>query len=111
MLYKFQNDWKKKSNCSKNVLQCRILKASKYDVNGATVQTTAKYMQFDARTGTNRCNAKTGKFVYPWYKFHFHKNWIFVGIYGIEKSKQKHVFSQNFKSKNIVSKLKNVVMR
>ena len=55
---------KQKSNhCVKNVMQCRILKASKTDVSGAKVQTTAKYTQFDvwARTGTNRCNAKTGK--------------------------------------------------
>ena len=50
--------------------------ASKTDVNGAKVQTTAKYIQFDAwaRTGTNRLYAKTGKFVYLWYKFHFHEN-------------------------------------
>ena len=53
-------------NCAKTVLQCRILKASKTDVNGqeikAKVQTTAKYIQSDAlaRTGTKRCNAKTG---------------------------------------------------
>ena len=41
-------------------------KGRQTDVNGAKVQTTAKYVQFDAwaRTGTNRCNAKTGKFVY-----------------------------------------------
>ena len=67
----------KSNHCAKNVLLCRILKASsKTDVNGAKVQTTAKYIQFDAwaRTGTNRCNAKTGKFVYLWYKFHFNKN-------------------------------------
>ena len=64
------------NHCAKNVLQCRILKASKTDVNGAKVQTTAKYIQFDAwaRTGTNRRYAKTCKFVYLWYKFHFHKN-------------------------------------
>ena len=49
--------------------------------------------------------------VYLWYKFHFNKNWIFVAIYGIQKSKTKTCFSQNFKSKNIVSKLKNVIMR
>ena len=63
-------------HCAKNVLQCRILKASKTDMNGAKVQTTAKYIQFDAwaRTGTNRCNAKTDKFVYLWYKFHFNKS-------------------------------------
>ena len=58
----------KSNHCTKNVLQCRILKASKTDVNRAKVQTTGKYVQFDAwaRTGTNRCNAKTGKFVYLW---------------------------------------------
>ena len=41
-------------------------KGRQTDVNGAKVQTTAKYVQFDtwARTGTNRCNAKTDKFVY-----------------------------------------------
>ena len=61
---------------TKNVLQCRILKASKTDVNGAKVQTTAKYVQLDpwARTVANRCNAKTGQFVYLWYKVHFNKN-------------------------------------
>ena len=66
----------KSNHCAKKVLQCRILKASKTDVNGAKVQATAKYIQFDARarTSTNRCNAKTGKFVYPWYKFYFNKN-------------------------------------
>ena len=36
------------NHCAKNLLQCRILKASKTDVNGAKVQTTAKYVQFDA---------------------------------------------------------------
>ena len=103
----------KSNHCAKNVLQCRILKASKTDVNGEKVQTTAKYVQFDAwaRTGTNRCNAKTGNFVYLWYKLHFNKNGIFVAIYGIRKSKTKTCFSQNLKSKNIVSKLKNVIMR
>ena len=66
----------KSNHCAKNVVQCRILKASKTDKNGAKVQTTAKYIQFDAwaRTGTNRCNTKTGKFVYLWYKLHFNKN-------------------------------------
>ena len=54
------------NHCAKNVLQCRILEAIKTDVNGAKVQTTAKQIQFDAwaRTGTNRCNAKSGKFLY-----------------------------------------------
>ena len=67
---------KKSDHCAKNVLQCKILKAGETDVNGAKVQTTAKYLQFDAwaRTGTNRCNAKTGNFVYLSYKFHFNKN-------------------------------------
>ena len=52
----------KSNHCTKNLLQCKILKASKTDVNGVKVQTPAKYIQFDAwtRTGTNRCNAKTG---------------------------------------------------
>ena len=65
-----------KNHCAKNELQCRILKAGKTDVNGAKVQTTAKYVQFDAwaRTGTNSCNSKTGKFVFLYYKFHFNKN-------------------------------------
>ena len=51
--------WNQKSNqCTKNVVQCRILKTSKTDVNGAKIQTTAKYVQLDgwARKGTNRCN-------------------------------------------------------
>ena len=66
----------KSNHCAKIVLQCRILKASKTDVNDAKVQTTAKYIQFDAwaRVSTKRCNAKTGKFVYLQYKFHFNKN-------------------------------------
>ena len=81
-------------------------------MSGAKVETTAKYVQFDAwaRTGTNRCNAKAGKFVYLWYKFNFNKKIIFVAIYGIRKSKTTG-FSQNLKSKNIISKLKNVIMR
>ena len=51
---------------AKTVLQCRILKASKDNVNDeeteAKVQTTAKYMQCDAqaRAGTKGCSAKTG---------------------------------------------------
>ena len=65
-----------KNHCAKNVLQCRILKAGKTDGNGAKVQKTSKYVQCDAwaRTGTNRCNAKTDKFAYLWHKFHFNKN-------------------------------------
>ena len=65
----------KSNHCAKNVLQRRIPKTSKTDANGAKVQKTANYVQFDAwaRTGTNRSNAKTGKFVYLWYKFHFNK--------------------------------------
>ena len=74
----------KSNHYAKNVLQCRILKAGKADVNGAKVQTTAKYGQFDdawARTGTKRCNGKTVENL--WYKFHFNKNSIFVAIFGI----------------------------
>ena len=36
------------NHCAKNVLKCRIQKARKTGVNGAKVQTTAKYIQFDA---------------------------------------------------------------
>ena len=91
------------NHCVKYVLQCRILKATKTDVNGAKVQTTAKYMHFDAwaRTGTNKSNAKTDKFVYLWYKFHFNKNRIFVAIYGIQKSTTKHVFPKTLKLKTL----------
>ena len=62
ILYMKRN-WKP-NHCAKTVLQCRILKASKTDVNGTVkVQTTAKYVQFDAcaRAGTKRCNAKAGE--------------------------------------------------
>ena len=74
--YMYMKRNQKSNHCAKNVVQCRILKASNTDKNGAKVQTTAKYIQFDAlaRTSNNRCNAKTGKFVYLWYKFHFNKN-------------------------------------
>ena len=34
----------KSNHGAKNVLQCKILKASKTDVNGAKVQITAKYI-------------------------------------------------------------------
>ena len=83
------------NHCAKNVLQWRILKASsKTDVNGAKVQTTAKYIQFDAwaKTGTDSCNAKTGIFVYLWYKFRLNKNKILAAIYKIQKSKTKTCF-------------------
>ena len=55
-MYMKQNQ--KFNHCTKNLLQCRILRAGKTDVNGAKVQTTAKYVQLDgqARKGTNRCN-------------------------------------------------------
>ena len=79
MLYKFESDWNKNSkwlldkkyvhgkelesnHCAKNVLQCRILKASKTDVNGAKVQATANYIQFDTKlciSGTNFIFIKT----------------------------------------------------
>ena len=90
MLCKCQNSWNKNSKwllkkkakqkmctwkgtknlitkTAKTVLQCRILKARKFDVNGleakAEVKTTAKHIQFDAwtRADTKRCNAKTGQ--------------------------------------------------
>ena len=55
------------NHCAKTVLQCRILKARKSDVNGyeakGKVQTTAKYIWFDAcaRKGAKRCNPKAGQ--------------------------------------------------
>ena len=63
-------------------------------MNGAKVKTTGKYIQFDAwaKTGINRCNAKTGRFLHLWYKFHFNKSRIFVAIYGIQKEKVKTLF-------------------
>ena len=51
----------------RKLLQCRIRMAGKTDVNGqvtkAKVQTTAKYIRFDAwaRASTKRCNAKTSE--------------------------------------------------
>ena len=74
--YMYMKRSQKSNHCAKNVLQYRIMKGGKTDANGAKVPTTAKYVQFDAwaRTGTSRCNAKTGKFVYLWQKFHFNKN-------------------------------------
>ena len=60
---------------AKNVLQCRILKASKTVVDSAKVQTTAKYIQFDAWVPIGIMKKKkTVKFVYLWYKFCFNKN-------------------------------------
>ena len=55
----FMKKNQKSNDCAKNVLQYRIMKASKTDVNGAKVQTT----RIGARTRTNRCNTKTGKFM------------------------------------------------
>ena len=78
----------KSNHCAKNVLQCRILKGSKTDMNGGKVQTTVDW----ARTGTKRCNAKTGKFVYLWYKFRFNKTEYLQLFMGFENQKQKHVF-------------------
>ena len=79
---------------SKNVLQCRILKARKTDVNGSKVQTTAKYIQFDAgaRAGINRCNAKTGKFLHLWYKFYLIKTEYLQLFMKFKNQKQKNVF-------------------
>ena len=55
----FMKKNQKSNHCAKNVLQYRIMKANKTDVNGTKVQTT----RTGARTGTKRCNTKTGKFV------------------------------------------------
>ena len=57
----------KPNHCAKTVLQCRILKARKSDVNSleakAEVKTTAKYIQFDAwaRGDTKMGNEKTSQ--------------------------------------------------
>ena len=40
----------KSNHCARNVLQCRILKASKIVVNGAKLQTTAQWLE-QAPTG------------------------------------------------------------
>ena len=81
----------KSNHCAKNVLQCRILKASKTDVNGAKVQTTAKcntkldVMQKQA----NLCISGT--------------NFILIKIeylqlfMGFKNQKQKHFFSKTLK--------------
>ena len=123
MSYKVQNDWNKNSKwhqtkkteqkiCTwkgaRNLIivpkiycNAEYWRLAKTDVNGAKVQTTENNIQFDAwtRTGTNRCNAKTSRFVCIWYKFCFNKSWIFVAIYGIQK--QKHVFPKNLKVKTL----------
>ena len=85
---------KKSNHCAKNVLQCKILKASKTDVNGAKVQTTAKYVQFDAwaRTGTNRCNAKQANLCISGTNFILIKTEYLQLFMGFENQKQKHVF-------------------
>ena len=57
----------KTNYCAKTVLQCRILKARKSDVNSleakAEVKATAKYIQFDtwASADTKRSNKKTSQ--------------------------------------------------
>ena len=135
MLYEIQNDWNKNSKwletkktrqkiCrwkgTKNlIIVPKMYYNAEYWRPARLMWMVQNYKQLESiynlihglKKGTNRCNAKTGKFVHLWYKFHFNKNWIFVAIYGIQKSKTKTCFSQNFKSKNIVSKLKNVIMR
>ena len=91
----------KKSNCAKNVLQCRILKASKSDVNGAKVQTTAKYMQFDAwaRTGTNRLMQKQTNLCIPGTNFIFIRTEYLQVFMELKNQKQKHVFPKTLKVK------------
>ena len=95
----------KSNHCAKNVLQCRILKASKTDVNGAKVQTTAKYIQFDTwvRRGSNRCNAKTGIFVISGTNFILTKTEYLQLFMGFKNQKQKHVFPKNLKVKTLFS--------
>ena len=128
MLYKFQNDWNKNlkwlqmekarqkictwKGTRNLIIMPKMYCNAEYWRLAKLICMVQKYKQLQGiyslmhgtRAGTNRYNAKAGK-------FHFNKNWIFVAIYEIQKSKTKTCFSQNFKSKNIVSKLKNVIMR
>ena len=79
----------KSNHCAKNVLQCRILKASKTDVNGAKVQATGNYIQFDTKlciSGTN---------------FIFIKTEYLQLFMGFKNQKQKHVSSKTFKVKTL----------
>ena len=98
------------------LLQCRILKAGKSDVNGleakAEAKTTAKYIQFDAYKSAatlQHCDfvLLSKHIAIMWkspvdfpklkmlrvlvyllkYKFQFLINWIFIAIYGILKLK------------------------
>ena len=81
----------KSNHCGKNVVQCRILKASKTDKNGAKVQTAAKYIQQNrARmqkqanlciSGTNFISLKAGYLQ------------LFMGF---KNQKQKHVFPKYY---------------
>ena len=94
------------NHCAKNLLQCRILKASsKTDVNGAKSQKTAKYIQYDAwaTPGTNSCNGKTGIFVYLCYNFFLIKTEYLQLFMGFKNQKQKHVFSKTLKVKTLFS--------
>ena len=88
---------------AKNVLQCRILKASKTDVDSAKVQATGKYIQFDAwaGTGTNRYNVKAIKFVYLWYKFYFNRTEYLNLFVRFKNQNQKHVFPKILKVKTL----------
>ena len=79
------------NHCAKNVLQCRILKASKTDVNGAKVQTTAK------------CNTKLGVMQKQANLCISGTNFILIKIeylqlfMGFKNQKQKHFFSKTLK--------------
>ena len=81
----------KSNHCAKNVLQCRILKASKTDVNGAKVQTTAK------------CNTKLGVMQKQANLCISGTNFILIKIeylqlfMGFKNQKQKHFFSKTLK--------------
>ena len=85
----------KSNHCAKNVLQCRILKDNKTDVNGAKVQTTVKYVQFDAygleqvpkgvmQKQANLCISGTNLILI--------KTEYLQLFMGFENQKQKHVF-------------------
>ena len=87
----------KSNHCARNVLQCRILKASKIVVNGAKLQTTAQWLE----------QAPTGVMQKQENLFISGKNFIFIKteylqlFMGFKNQKQKHVFPKTLKVKTL----------
>ena len=93
----------KSNHCAKNVLQCRILKASKTDVNGAKVQTTAKYIQFDAwleQVPTGVMQKQANQYI-SGTNFILIKTEYFQLFMGFKNQKQKHVFPKTLNVKTL----------